>query len=207
MTRVRPDYLDRYSRGDSRVHRLPAAVKLGTALALVTLVATVPLPAGWALLPVVALFIAAVAWQSRVPPGFVLRRLLVLEWLVVAVALLPLLRPGGGALAASMAARSTVCLATMVVLTTVTPFADILTVLRRAHLPAVLVTTLALSYRYVFVLVDELERMQRARRSRTMRGGRRQVWRASASLVGQVFVRSTERAERIYAAMCARGWR
>jgi cobalt/nickel transport system permease protein len=62
-------------------------------------------------------------------------------------------------------------------------------------------------YRYLFVLVDEAERMQRARRSRTFTRLRTHAWESRASLVGQLFVRSTERAERIYAAMCARGWR
>ena len=62
-------------------------------------------------------------------------------------------------------------------------------------------------YRYLFVLIDEAERMQRARRSRTFTSERSHVWKSLAALVGQLFVRSTERAERIYAAMCARGWR
>ena len=95
----------------------------------------------------------------------------------------------------------------MVVLANTTPFADLLQVLRRAHVPALLVTTLALMYRYLFVLVDEARRMKRARMSRTFTAQRSVQWRTLATVVGQLFVRTTERAERIYAAMCARGWR
>jgi cobalt/nickel transport system permease protein len=69
------------------------------------------------------------------------------------------------------------------------------------------VTTLALLYRYLFVLVDEAERMHRARLARTFDRRRVSVWRMLGTVVGQLFVRSSERAERIYAAMCARGWR
>jgi cobalt/nickel transport system permease protein len=103
--------------------------------------------------------------------------------------------------------RSTLCLLTMVLLSNTTPFAALLDVLRRARVPAVLITTLALMYRYLFVLVDEAERMQRARQSRTFIRQRWQIWRNLAVVIGQLFVRSTERAERIYAAMLARGWR
>ncbi|HUL77166.1 MAG TPA: CbiQ family ECF transporter T component, partial [Vicinamibacteria bacterium] len=60
-------------------------------------------------------------------------------------------------------------------------------------------TTIALMYRYLFVLIDEAGRMQRARASRTLRPSRAFEWRSTAALAGQLFLRSTERAERIYA--------
>jgi energy-coupling factor transporter transmembrane protein EcfT len=49
--------------------------------------------------------------------------------------------------------------------------------------------------------------MRRARNSRTFHRGRRLRWQTLATVVGQLFVRSSERAERIYDAMCARGWK
>ena len=79
--------------------------------------------------------------------------------------------------------------------------------LKAARVPALLVTTLSLMYRYMFVLLDEGQRMRRARLSRTFTGRRARSWRARASVLGQLFIRSSERAERIYGAMCARGWR
>jgi cobalt/nickel transport system permease protein len=75
------------------------------------------------------------------------------------------------------------------------------------RVPALLVTTLALMHRYLFVLLDESERMRRARSSRTFWRQRRARWRMLGTVVGQLFVRASERAERIYAAMCARGWK
>ncbi len=68
-------------------------------------------------------------------------------------------------------------------------------------------TTLALMYRYLFVLMDEAERMQRARASRTFTKPGLRSWKTLGTVVGQLFVRSSERAERIYSAMCARGWK
>jgi cobalt/nickel transport system permease protein len=72
--------------------------------------------------------------------------------------------------------------------------------------PGLLVTTLALMHRYLFVLNDEAGRMRRARACRTFERSRRCTWMVSAEVVGRLFVRASERAERIYLAMCARGW-
>ena len=88
-----------------------------------------------------------------------------------------------------------------------TPFTSILRVLKSVRVPGLLITTIALMHRYLFVLADEAERMRRARASRTFTRGRRWQWLALASVVGQLFVRASERAERIYNAMCARGWK
>jgi cobalt/nickel transport system permease protein len=107
----------------------------------------------------------------------------------------------------ALAARSGICLFTVVLLANTTPFGKILTALRSARVPALLVTTLALMHRYLFVLLDESERMRRARASRTFKRQRRVRWHVLGTVIGQLFVRASERAERIYAAMCARGWK
>jgi cobalt/nickel transport system permease protein len=203
---VRHDFLDKWSRLQSPVHRLPAASKLAGALALV--VATVVVPSRFpAFFAGVSLLLLLLARLSRVPARFLLLRLLLLEPFAAGVALLSLLQPNGLAVASLLVLRSTLCLATMILLTSTTPFAEILRVLRAAGTPSLLVTVVALMYRYLFLLVEEAQRMQRARASRTLRAGRVHEWRSTAALAAQLFLRSTERAERIYAAMCARGWR
>ena len=75
------------------------------------------------------------------------------------------------------------------------------------RLPVVMLTTLALMYRYLPLLTEESRRMQRARASRTFLPGKRLAWRNLSEILGRLFLRSAERAERIYLAMCARGWR
>ena len=203
---MRHDFLDRWSRLDSPVHRLPAAIKLPAALAVVIFV--VALPRGsWGAFLGVAIALAAVAAASRVPVRFILWRLVTLEPLALGVAGLALFQPDGGRIFATLLAKTTLCLLTMVLLSNTTPFSALLAVMRRARVPGLLVSTLALMYRYLFVLTDEAQRMRRARLSRTFRPGRWWTWRILATVVGQLFVRSTERAERIYAAMAARGWR
>jgi cobalt/nickel transport system permease protein len=203
---MRRDFLDRYSRLDSPVHRLSAAVKLLVALSVV--VATVVIPIfGVAYFILVVSFLAGVAAASRISPHFLLKRLLFLEPFVLGVALLSLIQPSGGRVFATIVVKSTLCLFTMVLLANTTPFAELLRVLQRARVPALLVTTLALMYRYLFVLIDEVERMKRARASRTFARTHVHAWKTLATVIGQLFVRASERAERIYAAMCARGWK
>ena len=203
---MRHDFVDRFSRLASPVHKLPASAKFLAALAIVLTVVSVPMS-----FPLVhaciALALVAIASTSRIPPGFLIRRLLLLEPFAVGAALLSLFQTNGPAVFAALVIKSTLCLLTMILLANSTPFSDILDLLKRWHLPALLVTTLALMYRYLFLLIDELERMNRARASRTFVASRRRSWHILGTVIGQLGVRSTERAERIYAAMRARGWR
>ncbi len=199
-------FLDAWSRIESPVHRTAAATKLTLALLTVLATAAVPIRFGWFFL-VLGLALAGVAWASRIPLRSLAGRLLLLEPFVAGVALVALLQPRGTTIALAIVVRSTLCLGTAILLTNTTRFSDLLLVLRWTRMPALLLTTIALLYRYLFVLIEEAERMQRARASRTLFARRAHRWRSNAALAGQLFLRSTERAERIYAAMCARGWR
>ena len=79
--------------------------------------------------------------------------------------------------------------------------------LRRLRLPSVMLSTLALMCRYLPLLAEETRRMERARASRTFGRRRRLAWQNLAAILGQLFVRTADRAERVYLAMCARGWK
>jgi cobalt/nickel transport system permease protein len=198
---MRADFLDRHSRGSSPIHRLPAGGKLAGALILVVTVVVSP----WPVWVGTAGLLVVLAGMSRVPAGFLVKRLLWFEPVVLGMAVLSLWQPGGLEKFTALVCRSTVAVFTMILLANTTPFSSLLQVFRQVRAPGVFVTTLALLYRYLFVLVDEAERMRRARQARTF--SRRARWATLATVIGQLFVRSTERAERIYAAMCARGWR
>ena len=84
-----PDYLDPFSRLDSPVHRLPAALKLTVALGLVVTVVLLS-PSRLLLLGAVAVGVLLVAVLSRIPWPFLVRRLVLLEPLVLGVAFLAL---------------------------------------------------------------------------------------------------------------------
>jgi cobalt/nickel transport system permease protein len=195
-----------YSHLGSPVHRAHAGLKLTVALAVVTTVVVAP-PSVTPLFVTLALFLVLTAAASRIPPLFLLKRVLLLEPFVLGVAVLALFQPDGLRVFVAIVVKSTLSLFTMILLSNTTPFTKLLRLLRKLRVPALLLTTLALMNRYLFVLAEETEHMQRARAGRTFTRRRGQVWQSAASVAGQLFVRSSERAERIYAAMCARGWK
>lgn len=203
---MRHDFLDRYSRLTSPIHRLPASLKLLVALTIAISVVSVPFRNAWFFLAMAVILLLTAAF-SRIPWKFVFGRLLLLEPLAVGIAAMALFQHDGLHVFLSILTKSTLCLLAMILASNTTPFSETLASMRRIKVPPLLVTVLALAYRYLFVLIDEGERIQRARESRTFGASRRKRWLSNASLVGQLFVRSTERAERIYAAMTSRGWK
>ena len=195
-----------HGRRGSLVSRLPAAFKLGVALAMIVgTVLAPPTAVGW-FAGMALLLVFAVA-LGRLPLVFLLKRLAWLSPFILSVALVNALQPAARGSWRAVAMKSTICLLTIIVVSNTTPFSRILRVLKAVHVPGLLITTIALMHRYLFVLVEEAERMRRARASRTFRRQRRARWQALSTVVGQLFVRASERAERIYDAMCARGWK
>ena len=205
---MRVDFLDRYSRGTSPLHRLDARVKLvGAALLVVGVVAT---PWDWwpAYVAETALCLSIVL-LARLPWYYVAARLAAaLPFVLLLAGSIPLARgfENGWELAAQLLMQSLISLATMITLVATTRFEHLLAALRRLYVPRVLVSILAFMYRYLFVLVDELEKMRRAKLARTFYPSLWDDVRLMGNFAGILFVRSFERAERVYAAMCARGW-
>jgi cobalt/nickel transport system permease protein len=197
----------------SFLHRLPAGLKLLLALVIILTVSLLKVHrAPWLAVPAAILVLAVLL--ARLPLRPLLKRLLLLEPFVLGVALLALFAPatagdgGGGRWLnfAFLVARCTLALLAMVLFTATTPFAAILRLFQRLHVPQLLVTTLALMHRYLFVLADETARMRRARQSRTFVGGKGRRWHTASTIVAQLFLRASDRADHIYDAMRARGW-
>ena len=79
--------------------------------------------------------------------------------------------------------------------------------MRKLGLPLVLVATLSFMERYRYILAESFARMVTARKARTFsrRGGL--TLNLAAGLIGLLFLRAFERAERVHGAMLARGCR
>lgn len=78
--------------------------------------------------------------------------------------------------------------------------------MRLLHLPKAFVTQILLIYRYITVLLKEAERIMQAYslRAPNQKGVYFKVW---GSLVGQLLLRSMDRADDVYESMCLRGYR
>lgn len=122
------------------------------------------------------------------------------------MALFSLFGDGGWRLFGVLMLKGVLCLALVCGLMQKVSFTELLALLARARLPGPLLTTLALLERYRFVLQDESQRLLLARRCRSLTADP-PGWQARAAVLGRLFNRSSDRAERIYRAMEARGWR
>lgn len=78
--------------------------------------------------------------------------------------------------------------------------------MRLIHLPKGFVTQILLIYRYITVLLKEADRIMQAYslRAPNQKGVHFKAW---GSLVGQLLLRSMDRAEEVYESMCLRGYR
>jgi cobalt/nickel transport system permease protein len=206
VSAVHDRLLNPYQHRASPIHRLPAAVKLAAATAFIVTIVLLPRFA-WCAYAAAGTVLLLVAAASRLSARRLAIRLLQVEPFALGVAVLSLFQTNGLHVFAATLVRSTLCLFCLVLLAGTTRFTDILHVLWRLRVPALLVTTLALMHRYLFLLADEMGRMLRARRSRTFTRDPWSIWRSLATVLAHLFVRSLDRAEHIYAAMCARGWR
>lgn len=198
--------LNPYSNKTGYLHRLPPELKLLGAVAFVVAIAVQPSNA-WRTFAVAAVVLILGAALSKLSIKELLLRLARVEPFAFGTALLALTQKGGLVIFCGLLLKSTLCLFCMVLLSATTRFSEILSVLRRLRVPSLLITTLALMHRYLFLLADETVRLSRARKSRTFGKGRASAWHSSATVIALLFVRASERAERVYDAMCARGWK
>ncbi len=208
---MRLEFLERSSRGEGPLHRLDPRRKLIATLIFV--VAVVATPIGWwRTMAVEGLVLAFVIGLSGLPPRELLARWRAFALLVGFLGLMVgLSHParatlGLAGVALAIVAKNSLALLAVLVLGQVTPFPRLLDGLRRLGTPTVLVATLHFMYRYVHVLGDELDRMLKARRSRTFHRKGRLDWGLLTGLLGVLFLRAMERGERVHAAMLARGW-
>ncbi len=213
-------FLDEYSHLDSPVHRLDPRAKLVGLFCFIVVCVTTPPDLYWAFaaylgLELVLLFISGLPWKH------VLRRMLVVVPFILAVALfLPFFKDTGGSynlgpvsvsehglmVLWNVAAKSSISVLAVIILSSTTPFPELIKAMEKLHLPNLLATLLSFMYRYIFVLTDEVQRMKRARDSRGWSG--KWLWQARTigHMVATLFLRSYERGERVYAAMLARGF-
>jgi cobalt/nickel transport system permease protein len=102
--------------------------------------------------------------------------------------------------------RVAACVGFLSLLLLTTRFSTLLAGFDRLRVPRLAVFLLAITYRYLLVFFAELERMVRARRSRTLaEPDLRRTWRDSGNFVGTFLLRSLERGERVGRAARARG--
>lgn len=223
--------LDRYLFRDSPIHTLDPRVKLLVTVGFI--IGNVLLPDGaWLAFFLAWLLTIGISMWAKLGSGFAFRRSfialpfmlagfsvifatpgnVVAEWQIGSLDLT--VTDGGIVRLISLMLRTWLSVQMAILLTATTTFPDLTHALRHLYVPAVLVSIISFMYRYLFVLVEEAQRLLRARAARSAalpgkKAGGSVLWRAKVAggMAGQLFLRSLDRADRVYFAMVARGYR
>jgi cobalt/nickel transport system permease protein len=209
--------LDRLSYRDTFVHRLDARVKVIATMLFLFTVISFPKYEVVALVPFF-LFPALLMAVGEISVRFILRKVLIVSPFAILIGIFnPFLDTAtiavifgipvsaGVVSFLSILLKFALTVSAALLLVATTSFPGVCHALRRLGLPSLFVSQLLFLYRYIFVLMEEAMRITRARDMRSF-GTRGTGIKVFARLVGTLFVRTVDRAERIYYAMLSRGF-
>ena len=114
--------------------------------------------------------------------------------------------PGALALAGLLVSRAYGSVSAMNFLALTTPFIDIVDLLRRLRVSPILIDLMDVMYRFVFVLLDSMERIYTAQQSRLGYATRRTAMRSSGLLASRLFLDAYQRSQRMQTALESRGY-
>lgn len=117
----------------------------------------------------------------------------------------PVVLSGGAVTLLVLVVKGVLCFLAVYLLIATTGMERVCAALRQLHVPRVLVTTILLTYRYIVLLLQEGNRISTAYALRAP-GQKGIHFRAWGSLLGQLLLRSIDRAQLVYESMMIRGY-
>jgi cobalt/nickel transport system permease protein len=215
-------YIDKFAYQDSAIHRIDSRVKFIVLLVFTAVVISLP-RTSVSILFCYAVGPFAVLVLGKVPLRFAFKHILLVSPFVlvlaltcplydrtpVAVAFGPFVGQGtaGWMRCFSILGKFVVTMLALIALVSTTRFSVLLAGLQRLCVPKILIIQLGFLYRYIFVLIDRVHHILRARAARTFRyRGLKMELKTAAAMLGSLFIRSIDSAEHIDVAMRARGF-
>lgn len=209
--------LEQLSSGGSGVHALHPLVKMISTLIYITCVVSFDRYALGRLVPYVFYPVIVMAWAG-IPYGMIFKRALVALPFCLFAGVSNLIFDRAvitqiGSVVVSygfvsflaILLRTLLSVAAVLILVAVTPFYELTEQLRRLRVPAIVVNLFEMIYRYLGTLLNEASSMYIAYRLRSP-NEKGLAMKHMGSFVGQLLLRSFDRAERIYSAMKCRGY-
>lgn len=209
--------LEQMAEGHTVIHRLHPLAKLTMTLTYVLVVVSFPAHTLSAMVPMILYPVLGMA-LSETPWSPLLRRMLLAAPFAVVMGLSNLLldrnirfflagipMTGGLVSCLSILLKTALTVSAVLLLIATTPLTELTGQLARIHVPRVLCLQFILTYRYISVLLHEAEQMYTAYRLRA--GNIRGIRMADVGFfLGQLLLRSYDRADRVYCAMKCRGY-
>jgi cobalt/nickel transport system permease protein len=201
-------------------HRLTPRSRLLCVLILVFAIALTPNGRWWTW-AIYAVWSAILVLISRVHLLTLFKRVAVEFVFINVVVIGSLFRPNGEVLfqwgliritteglivLGSVSLKAFLSLITLNVLVLTTSISALLHALVELKTPPLLVAILSSMYRYVSVLMDEFNSMQRAARSRNLMSNSQRQRQIVGNMIGSLFLRTYDRGDRVHQAMLARGY-
>jgi cobalt/nickel transport system permease protein len=198
--------VERWSRGVSPLHARDARSKLGVVVVFLVALSTTR-SGNWTAIACYATLLTLAAMASRLPVRSLIARSLLVLPFSATFALLTWWA-GDPSRAVMLAVKAFLSALAALLLVATTPMTELAAALDILRVPRMLVLVIQFLYRYLFVISEQAQHMRLAALSRSGTGrGRRSRFHAAAGALGVLFVRSWERADGIYSAMLARGFR
>lgn len=204
-------FIDKYSSLNSPIHRLDPRVKILSTFSYIILVVLTP-PGEFSKFFAYAFLIFILIFLSHIPFSYVVKRSFVVFPFVLVVAVTvpfydkPLHKYDKLLLIWNVLIKSWLAVISMIVLTSTTRFPLLLKGFEGLKVPKLFIMLISFMYRYIFVLIDEAKRLERARDSRYFGGKIIRQIKAFANIVGVLFIKTYNRAERVYQSMISRGF-
>lgn len=191
--------MDRLHRAIKNVHRLDDLAARGTALTRLP-----PLPK---LLAVLVYLCVTLSFQKYALTGLLGMALWpILLYEIDDLSIVKTLRQCWAVVALLvLVVKGVLCFLAVYLLIATTGMERVCAALRQLHVPQVLVTTILLTYRYIVLLLQEGNRISTAYALRAP-GEKGIHFRAWGSLLGQLLLRSVDRAQLVYESMMLRGY-
>ncbi len=206
-------YIDKYSECESLIHKIDPRVKTIVFIGFMLFVIFTPPSSSFTFFLYASLLFLLI-YLSKLPIGFVLlRSLTILPFVVMIAFFIPFMEERSAYGVSNLIffkfilIKSYLCMLCMILLTSTTKFVVLLKALEKLKVPSIMVMILSFMYRYIFVVTDELMEMKRAKNARTVGGSSWFHLKALSNMVGVLFLRSYEKGEAVYMAMCARGFK
>jgi cobalt/nickel transport system permease protein len=202
---MRHHEIDQYAK-QSPLYPFDPRVKLVSTILLIVAIA---LMQEFTPLLLVMAFLLILIGISRVPFGHVGKSfILALPFIVFAS--LALIYSSGYFAGLLMAMRISDSVLALLVLVSTTPFFDLLKALQWFKCPRIFSILLLFTYRFIFILIGEMDRMRMSRKARGFSGGKhifdKGAMRTIGYTAGMTFFRSYKRAGNIYNALLSRGY-
>lgn len=208
--------LDDLARKETFIHKLHPLVKLLTTVSYLAVVVSFGKYDIGGLLPLF-LYPSMIFALAEIPLKPIFVRILIVSPLIIGIGVLNPFFDGqlfllggieisrGWVTFLSLLIRSGLTVTAALLLIATTGMDRLGGALRMLKIPRIFVLQLLLTYRYISVLMEEVARTLRAYslRAPQQKGVHRGAW---GSLAGQLILRTFDRAQRIYEAMCLRGF-